>query len=164
MSIFRPDFYLDNVTGINKEFVDRYKVKGILLDADNTLSTHGNKSPASGIKQWIEKMRSHDVSLVIVSNNNRKRITPFAKLLNLDFVCNGAKPLTFGINKAIKMLGLKKENVIIVGDQIFTDIVAGKLAGVRSVLVNPILLEDGPFFKFKRRLEKKILKDRMPDN
>lgn len=63
----------------------------------------------------------------IVSNNTNKRVAPLAKKLGLPFTANGCKPLTFGISKAIKIMGVPKKQVAVVGDQIFTDVIAGNI-------------------------------------
>ena len=75
-----------------------------------------------------------------------------------DVVGLAAKPLPFGYLRAVKKLGFKRKNVAIVGDQIFTDIMGGRLAGVKTVLVTDITPEDKTFFKIKRYFERKMLK------
>ena len=51
-----------------------------------------------------------------------------------------------------------REKTVIMGDQIFTDVWAAKNAGIRSILVSPIKDKRDIFTKFKRLLEKPILK------
>ena len=78
--------------------------------------------------------------------------------IGLDFFSLGLKPLPFGYLKAVKFLGVKRKQCAIVGDQIFTDILGGNLAGCKTVLVSPVELEDTKLFKIKRGLERKLLK------
>lgn len=89
----------------------------------------------------------------VVSNNNKKRVEPLAEKLGLPFTANGAKPLTFGVNRAVKAMGAKKSETLVIGDQIFTDVMAGNLAGIRTVLVEPFHLEKTWTFRLKRRIE-----------
>ena len=89
----------------------------------------------------------------VVSNNTNKRVAPLAALLGLEFTANGAKPLTFGVNRAVKAMGAAKSETLVVGDQIFTDVMAGNLAGIRTVLVEPFHLEKTWTFRLKRRVE-----------
>ena len=89
----------------------------------------------------------------IVSNNTNKRVAPLAKKLGLPFTANGCKPLTFGISKAIKIMGVPKKQVAVVGDQIFTDVIAGNIKGAVSVLVEPFHMESAWTFKLKRKAE-----------
>ena len=96
--------------------------------------------------------------MMIVSNNHRERVTPFADMLGLPFCHDAKKPLSKGINEALsKMKGTKKDTVII-GDQILTDGLAAHLRGMKILQVMPIEPEKTTFFKFKRRFEKPFIK------
>ena len=124
-----------------------------VLDLDNTLSMHGNPAAENGIPEWLEHMKNIGVPMRIVSNNTNKRVAPLAKKLGLPFTANGCKPLTFGISKAIKIMGVPKKQVAVVGDQIFTDVIAGNIKGAVSVLVEPFHMESAWTFKLKRKAE-----------
>ena len=100
------------------------------------------------------------IKLLIVSNNTAERVTPFAEMLGLRFVPNGAKPLPKGFKRAIAELGISKKQVCAVGDQIFTDILGANMAGIRSIFVYPIEFEHSTFFKVKRAIEKPLLPKR----
>ena len=125
---------------------------------DNTLTTHDNPVPLEGVTDWLDKMKKNGIKMMIVSNNSSERVTPFANLLGLDFVPKGKKPLKKGFEEAVKLMNLPKEQVAVIGDQLFTDILGGNLFKVKSILVTPIELEKKGFLKFKRIIEKPILK------
>ncbi len=130
---------------------------------DNTLTTHNNPTPAEGVPGWIEEMKSAGIKLIIVSNNNTERVTPFAEMLGLHFVPNGAKPLPIGFKRAaaeLRAAGVPKNRIAAVGDQIFTDILGANLAGIRSIFVYPIEFETSLPFKLKRAAEKPLLPKR----
>ena len=76
-----------------------------------------------------------------------------AAKLGLEFTANGAKPLTFGVKRAVRAMGVRKSEALVVGDQIFTDVMAGNLAGIRTLLVEPFRPETTWTFRLKRRLE-----------
>lgn len=154
---FKPTYVFDKVGEITPEFLKKERIKGLLLDLDNTLTTHNNPVPPQSSLDWLERMKAAGIKLMIVSNNHEPRVTPFAKQLGLDFVCEGAKPLTIGYTKAIKRLKLDKKNVAAVGDQIFTDVLGSNLKGIRSVFVFPIEPETSLPFRFKRACEKPFL-------
>jgi len=80
-------------------------------------------------------------------------VEPLAEKLGLPFTANGAKPLTFGISKAMKAMESTKKDTLVVGDQIFTDVMGGNFKGVRTVLVEPFHLEKTWTFRLKRKLE-----------
>ena len=157
--MFKPNYILNSVTDITVEFLDKNNIKALLLDVDNTLSVaHANKTLRNGVAQWLSDMREADIPMMILSNAKKKRAIRFADSVGLDVVGLAAKPLPFGYFRAVKKLKIKRKNVAIVGDQIFTDVMGGNLSGVKTILVTDITPEDKPFFKFKRKLEKKMLK------
>ena len=151
--LFKPTFWLKNVLMIDENFLYEHNVSAMVLDMDNTLSMHGNPAAEDGVMEWLEKMRSRGIKMRVVSNNNTKRVAPLAEILGLPFTANGAKPLTFGVNRAVKAMGAKKSETLVIGDQIFTDVMAGNLAGIRTVLVEPFHLEKTWTFRLKRRIE-----------
>lgn len=151
--LFKPTFWLKNVMQIDEEFLRKNNVSALVLDMDNTLSMHGNPAAEDGVMDWLNYMRSLGVKMRVVSNNTNKRVAPLAAKLGLEFTANGAKPLPFGVTKAIKAMGADKSETLVVGDQIFTDIMAGNLGRIRTVLVEPFHLENTWTFRLKRKLE-----------
>ncbi|WMJ23673.1 YqeG family HAD IIIA-type phosphatase [Paludicola sp. MB14-C6] len=158
MSVFIPNLILPDVTSIDIPLLNQYNIKGIILDVDNTLTTHGSQEIKAHISDWLDVMKGNNIKLIIVSNNTFERIEPFANNLKLDFVAMGCKPLTSGFTKAQKKLGLPRNEIAVVGDQIYTDIVGGNLKRFFTILVTPFELEDGKFFKLKRMLESRHIK------
>lgn len=160
MNIFYPDYTFDSILDITLDFLNANKINTLLLDVDNTLTTHNHPQPISGALEWIEEMQVNGIGLIIVSNNTADRVTKFANLLKLDFVASSQKPLSTGIRQAINQVAKHKQNVAMVGDQLFTDILGGNLYGCKSILVKPIELEQHTFFKVKRKIEGFLLKNK----
>lgn len=158
MRILSPYLMLDKLTEVTPSMLAAEGILGILLDVDNTMTTHDHPRPAKGVAEWAEEMRSAGIKLIIVSNNSAKRVEPFARLMGLDYVANGRKPLTRGFREACRRLGIKPREALVAGDQIFTDIMGGNLLGAKTLLTVPLELEPIPFFKLKRRMEKPIIK------
>ncbi|MCD7731504.1 MAG: YqeG family HAD IIIA-type phosphatase [Oscillospiraceae bacterium] len=152
--LFKPTAALRSVLEITPEMLEKMGVKALILDLDNTLTTHNNPKPADGVPEWLSLMKNSGMNLLVVSNNHAPRVAPFAEMLGLEFVPEGAKPLPKGYNIAVKRFGLPKNCVCAIGDQIFTDILGANLAGIKSIFVYPIEFESGFFFKIKRFFEK----------
>lgn len=157
MPLFYPTIMLHRVSNITPEMLKKRGIKALILDADNTLTTHNNPVPHPDVLGWLDKMKKHGFRLVMVSNNNQKRILPFAKKLGIEFTANAMKPLTFGFTRTAKRLGLAPRSIAVVGDQLFTDILGGNLFGAMTILVEPMEPETGIFFRFKRKIEKRML-------
>jgi len=157
MSIFFPHERFNKITDISPGSLVSRGFKGIILDVDNTLTTHDNPVPGNGVEKWLSDAASAGLKLIILSNNSPERVTPFAEMLKLDFEANGKKPLWQGYIRAMKKMGVSKSQTLAIGDQIFTDVLGARLAGIYCILTDPIELEHTRFFKFKRWAEKPIL-------
>lgn len=156
--ILLPDIKLDRVTDITVELLKKYGIEALILDVDNTLSTHHGEILTEGLPKWLEYMKENGIGLTVLSNSKEKRVKPFAEKIAIDYISLGLKPLPFGYLRAVKKLKKKRKNTAIVGDQIFTDIIGGNCVGVKTVLLTPIKPEDGLSFKIRRKIEKFIFK------
>ncbi len=157
MPLLRPCLMIDKMTDLELDFFESLGCKAILLDVDNTMTTHDNPTPAEGVAEWIDRMKSNGLKLIIVSNNSAERVAPFAEKIGLDFVAKGAKPLAKGFKEACCRIGVRPKEAVAVGDQIYTDIIGGNLLGAYTVLTVPYELEEKLFFKFKRMMEKPVI-------
>jgi hypothetical protein len=155
--LFKPTIALQTVCDISMDILNEFNVKALILDIDNTLTTHDNPNVKPEVLQWLDTMKNHGIKLLIVSNNYPERVEPFANKLGIGFVARGQKPLPKGFSEACKRLNVPKENICAVGDQIFTDILGANLKGIKSIFVFPIEYETTTFFKVKRTLEKPLL-------
>lgn len=131
-------------------------VKALLLDVDNTLAIYHTDVPVDGIKQWISEMHKSGIDLHILSNAKPKRLTRFANNVGLPYFYMSLKPLPFKTNKAIKKLGCTKDEVAIVGDQLFTDIMCANMCKIRSFWVDIFQPEDKLSFRIKRKIEGRL--------
>ena len=162
MKSFYPHAMADRVYRITPELLKSWGVRGLILDIDNTLTTHDNPVPDAGVAAWLEQNRKEGIRMIVLSNNKPQRVEPFAKILGLEFIANGSKPLKKGYRRCTQALGIPCEQLCMVGDQIFTDIWGGRRAGCKTVLVEPIQQEKMWFFRLKRTLERWLLR-RCPD-
>lgn len=152
-----PDLYLKSIFDLTPNRLKKLGIFALILDVDNTLRAQDESKPYDGIVDWIKTMHDAKIMLVISSNNFKKSVEPFAESLNIDYVAMSCKPLPFGLKKAIKKLSVPKNQIAVVGDQIFTDVIGGKFQGLKTILVEPIISETGYIYKIKRLLEKPFL-------
>ena len=153
------DFAFRRTVDISPAFLKKQGIKGLILDVDNTLTTHDNPVPAEGIREWLDDMKKNGIKLIIVSNNHPERVRPFADPLGLDYVSDSGKPLKRGYKAAMKKMGLTASETAAVGDQLFTDVWGANFSRIRILYVEPIKLEPKSkrFIRFKRVLEKPFL-------
>ena len=155
---FVPEYRFDTFLGASAEFLTSIGVKALVLDVDNTLEPYENPIPGEHIKTWLAELREAGISCAIVSNNGGERIELFNSELRLPCFCKARKPFSGGIKRALKVLGAAPDEAIMMGDQIFTDVWAAHNAGIRAILVPPIRDKRDLLTRFKRLLERPVLR------
>jgi len=159
MSLFYPTVYRRRITDITVEDLQRLGAVGLLLDVDNTLTTHDSPHLDEAVAVWLETVQRAGFRPVIVSNNKEIRVRPFAEGLGLPFVSKAGKPFGRGLRRAAAALDLPRKRCVVIGDQIFTDIMGANLTGMSSFLLEPIQPEvEQRFIVFKRRIERLLLR------
>lgn len=156
MALFQPTAAVERVTDITPELMRSIKANAVLLDVDNTLAMHGSQIPFPGTVEWAGRMRKSGISIMIMSNNFKERVAPFAALYGLPFISMALKPLPAAYRRAIRKLGAERRKTVAVGDQIFTDVVGANFARVKSILLLPAMEERSLSFRIRRFLEKPI--------
>lgn len=156
MALFLPTAAVERVTDITPELVRSMDANAVLLDVDNTLAPHGSQTPFPGAVEWAAGMRESGIGIMIMSNNFKKRVAPFAARFGLPFISMALKPLPAAYRRAIRKLGAKRSEAVAVGDQIFTDVAGANLARVKSILLMPAAEERSLSFRVRRYLEKSI--------
>lgn len=152
-----PEYLFQDITHITPEFLRQQGIRALLLDVDNTLTAHGSQQLSRPVADWLGQMKAQGVRMVIVSNNLRRRVEPFARQLGLEYISMGCKPLPGGLARARHLLGVKRGQVALVGDQLFTDRLAGWLYGIRVLVVQPMTRDIKKGILFRRKLEKPFI-------
>lgn len=161
MALFYPTVYRRRITDVTAEDLHRLGARAVLLDVDNTLTTHDAPDLDIAVRQWLTDMQNEGFLLIIVSNNSAERVEPFAQSIGLPFIAHGRKPLPMGYRAAATALGIPLRECIAIGDQIFTDVMGANLAKISSVLLEPIQPEvEQKFIVFKRKIERLLMKNK----
>ena len=155
---FVPEYYFKTFEEATAEFLVSIGIKGIVLDVDNTLEPYENPLPGEHVVAWLESLKAVGISASIVSNNGGERINLFNERLGLPAYYKAKKPFKKNVLKAMADMGTDESNTILMGDQVFTDVWAAHNTGIRAILVPPIKDKRDIFTRFKRLLEKPILK------
>lgn len=156
--MFYPTYHFHSVCDISPGFLRKRGVALLVLDVDNTLTTHNHPQPGLGIAGWLQALKESGIDAVILSNNDAQRVRPFAALLDLPFEADGKKPLIGGYERCRRRFGCNKGEMAAVGDQLLTDIWGGWRYGIATILVDPIEPEGFWFFKCKRAVERWMMR------
>jgi len=153
--ILKPKVYVDSICNIDlKKLKKVKKIKGIIVDLDNTLVAWGKKEVSQRIIDWVKEAKRLEFKLCIVSNTNSKRVAEFAKIFNIPYHSKYFKPFRIAFNNGLKILDTKKSETVVIGDQIFTDIWGGNRLKLLTILVAPIAKKDSLGTFLHRNFEK----------
>lgn len=155
MNIY-PKELLNKVEEISIEFIQKNKLKALILDVDNTLIDYSKNLSEEKIK-WAKNLKGQGVKLYILSNTNKKeKVEKVATALDIPYILFAKKPAKKGFLKIQKELGIKPEQIGVVGDQIFTDVLGGNRCKMFTILVEPVDKKDILITAWKRPIEEKI--------
>ncbi len=151
-----PDARFHSAYELPYEEMYRRGYRGLIYDIDNTLVDHG--APANeGAIALFERLHRIGFVTMLISNNNEERVAPFAGLCHTDYLHKAHKPMPGGYASCLERMGTTRENTLFIGDQIFTDVLGGKLAGIRTILTSPLNPKEEFQIVLKRVPERFIL-------
>lgn len=155
---FTPSQYVKTVFDITPEMLLKNGVKGIITDLDNTLVEWDRPEATPKLIDWLKLMKEAGIQVVIVSNNNELRVKAFAGPLGIPFIHQARKPMGKAFRKALQIMKVEPTDVVVIGDQMLTDIFGGNLNKLHTILVIPVAQSDGFFTRFNRMVERRIMK------
>jgi len=156
LGVFYPCDYVEDVFSIDYEALYKKGFRGLIFDIDNTLVPHGADSTPQ-VNLLFEKLHSMGFSTLLLSNNNEERILRFKTAIDTQYIEESGKPHPAAFRKAVEMLGLQRNEVVVIGDQLFTDIFGANRAGLSSILVKYIGYYKKEKKGVRRNLEKVLL-------
>jgi HAD superfamily phosphatase (TIGR01668 family) len=163
MPFLSPDYYVTDVHAIDLDALRSRGVRGLLLDLDNTILPRDTNEVPEEWRSWTSTLAERGFHVCLVSNNWHERVRIVADDLGFDLVGKAVKPLPFAFWRATRRIGLRVSECAVVGDQLFTDILGGRLVGAVTVLVRPLSTADLPHTLLLRRLEARIMKGAEPE-
>ena len=152
-----PDKYFPSFFNITADFLKNNNADYILLDIDYTLAPKDELDMDEKTAAHIQSFLRAGIKIVLVSNNKLERVRRYASTLNLPYVYRAKKPFKGGFENAITQIGAVKERTVVVGDQIFTDILGAHRLGLKCFFVEPVIIRTTGIVGFRRRLEEKYI-------
>jgi HAD superfamily phosphatase (TIGR01668 family) len=154
---FLPDEHVQNILDITPEMLVKRGVKGIITDLDNTLVEWDRPEATPELINWFKSIKEKGILITIVSNNTQQRVKSFSDPVEIPFIYSARKPMNRAFKRALKDMSLKNEEVVVIGDQLLTDVLGGNRIGLHTILVVPVASSDGLWTRFNRKLERIIL-------
>ncbi|MBU1093840.1 MAG: YqeG family HAD IIIA-type phosphatase [Firmicutes bacterium] len=161
MSVYQkciPQAYYASIFEIPYQKLKEQGINSLFFDLDNTIIAYDEVELNHKQIEFIKDLQK-DFKVLILSNTNFKRVSLALNKVDLPFIWYAKKPLKFGFKKALKILDAKKEETVIIGDQLMTDVFGANRVGIGSILVASVKRKsDRAITKFNRKIEAVILK------
>ena len=158
LNIFQPKLSLKNIYELTPAHLKTLKIKGIIIDFDNTLLSHKEHFVEPDIKKWLKTFQEQKFKICIVSNSYSRSKKKIAENLKIPFIWRAIKPKQKAFKQAMKMFKLSPKETAVIGDQVFTDILGGNRLGLYTILVAPINKHESIGMRIIRYFEKLILR------
>jgi len=158
MSLLTPDYIFDTIYDVDLKMLKKEGIKLLLIDIDNTIIPWDSSLVDKKLKRLFQKMKDEGFLVRILSNAPNERVKAISEELNVNGIGRSLKPLSLNFKKSIKDEGILKEETAMIGDQIFTDLLGAKLAGIKSILVTPLSEKELKATRFMRLLERLVRK------
>lgn len=155
--LFWPDEYVKSVKDIDFKKIHHDGFRGLIFDIDNTIAVYDGFKIENDIMDLFVDLEKMGFKICFVSNSLRNRVGYFENRFNIKSFSMALKPLPFGIASGINYLNLPKDKIMMIGDQILTDVLGARLKNICVILVEPIKKRVEFFARIKRRIEIKIL-------
>jgi len=153
---FIPSQFVKSVFQITPQELKEKGIKGIITDLDNTLVEWDRPDATPQLIEWFAGMQQAGIQVTIVSNNNELRVKSFADPMQIPFIYKARKPFRKAFLSGLRLMGLKSNEVVVIGDQLLTDVLGGNRLKLHTILVIPVAKSDGFFTRFNRLVERRI--------
>lgn len=157
MSLIEPTRRERAITDVPVAELVRAGVRCVLVDRDNTCVPRSTGVAPAEVLAWLDAVRAAGISTCMVSNNfHTREVEASAAELGCSCVHHAMKPAPFAVRRALVLVGAEPCEAVLIGDQVFTDVMAGNLAGVRTILVEPQSASDLWYTHIFRAVERLI--------
>lgn len=154
MGLLKPYKRVENIYELTEDYFRQNSISYILVDMDNTLLPWDSDALEEDAVNWIDKMQEDGLKVCVITNSKKDRATLVMKDHDIPVLYNALKPLPIGYHRACRKIGAKRKATMVIGDQLFTDVMGANFAGFKSILVEPFSSTEYWWTRFARKLEK----------
>lgn len=153
-----PSLQLNSIYDLDMQKLKERGIKGIITDLDNTLIDWNRPDATPELVTWFQQLEETGFRIIVVSNNNDERVRKFAEPHHIPYIPAARKPGKNAFRQALQRLDVAAHEAVVIGDQLFTDILGGNRLGLFTILVIPTATTDALITRFNRMMEKLVLR------
>ena len=143
---------VDAAYELSPQVLKGHYIEAVMVDLDDTLVASGDMTLKKAYYDWIVSLKKAGIPVLILSNGTKKRVAYWTQELGISGFALSGKPF-LGFKRALKQLGKPAAKTAMIGDQLFTDVLGAKLAGMQSVWVMPLSAKGLLHTRLLRKLE-----------
>jgi HAD superfamily phosphatase (TIGR01668 family) len=157
IDLFLPDLICEKVTDIPFEEFEKKGIRVVVFDIDNTLVSYETPDPTEQVLSFLKSFEKRGIQVALVSNNSPQRVERFNAPLGFFTVPDSHKPLKRALRPVFRHFSVTPDKVLLVGDQLLTDVLCARRSKTAAVVVRPIKKKENLFFRIKRMIEKPLI-------
>ncbi|MGQ0550029.1 MAG: YqeG family HAD IIIA-type phosphatase [Armatimonadota bacterium] len=157
LGLLAPRYRVGAVYDLSPRLLRAWGIEALMLDLDNTLVLWHETAPPPQVQAWVCELRRSRIPACVVTNSLSRRARAVAAALDLPVAQGVFKPSRAKLRHALALLGTAREHTAMVGDQLFTDVLAGNRLGVPTVLTVPLAPREALRIRALRVLERRVL-------
>lgn len=156
--LIKPDWIINSIYHLDGQDLLDLGFKGLIVDLDNTLLAWNEYEPSERMLTWLDQMTNRGLKIFLLSNNNPSRVAKALGKSQIPYRARALKPLGHSFRAALGHLSLPKDQVVVIGDQLVTDVIGAKRNQLKVILVKPLVNHDIIYTWLNRAIEKVLMK------
>jgi len=156
--MFRPQRYAKRISEIDPQELLARGRRAAIIDLDNTLVGFRELAPLEPDARWVRSATAAGLRVAVLTNNGTPWASQVAQDLDVPCIPRARKPLPHGFRRALRVLEVQRQEAVVIGDQLFTDVLGAKLAGIEVILVDPLVRHDPWHTRWLRIAEAIVLR------
>lgn len=157
--ILKPDYNVASLFDIDFKEIKSLGINAVLFDLDSTVMPSKSGLYPDNVKTLLNELKQNFV-VAIISNNKRKEyIDRVRSISDFTVIGNANKPSPKVMIEFLKSVNIPNSEAVVIGDRPLTDILAGKLLGAKTILVDSITKDtENKLTRFVRKLERLVIR------
>ena len=155
----KPDYNVVSLFDIDFKEIKALGVNALLFDLDSTVMPSKSGEYPMNVKELLNELKQNFVIAIISNNKNKDYIEKVQAMSTFPVIGHANKPSPKVMREFLKSVNISPAETVVIGDRPLTDVLAGKLLGAKTILVDSITkdTENKPT-RIVRKLERLVIR------